>query len=72
MVYKHCACSCGHGYLRKDLDWIPPREEVTDIARIFKVKGRGQGRLYIISRDYLRFKANGGARSNPKETTTGM
>jgi hypothetical protein len=31
MVYKHCACSCGHGYLRKDLH----REEDTDIARIF-------------------------------------
>jgi hypothetical protein len=24
IVYKHCGCSCGHGYLRKDLDWVPP------------------------------------------------
>jgi hypothetical protein len=23
IVYKHCGCSCGHGYLRKDLDWVP-------------------------------------------------
>jgi hypothetical protein len=24
IVYKHCGCLCGHGYLRKDLDWVPP------------------------------------------------
>ena len=22
LVYKFCACDCGHGHLRKDLDWI--------------------------------------------------
>ena len=24
LVYKACECSCGHGYVRKDLDWNPP------------------------------------------------
>ena len=24
LVYKACDCSCGHGHLKKDLDWMPP------------------------------------------------
>jgi len=27
LVYKACECSCGHGYVRKDLDWDPPVDE---------------------------------------------
>ena len=27
LVYKACECSCGHGYVRKDLDWNPPSEQ---------------------------------------------
>ena len=23
LVYKACDCLCGHGHLRKDLDWVP-------------------------------------------------
>ena len=26
LVYKACECSCGHGYVRKDLDWDPPAQ----------------------------------------------
>ena len=26
LVYKACECSCGHGYVRKDLDWNPPSD----------------------------------------------
>ena len=28
LVYKACECSCGHGYVRKDLDWNPPSNSV--------------------------------------------
>ncbi|XP_053947421.1 headcase protein [Anastrepha ludens] len=24
LVYKACVCKCGHGHIRKDLDWTPP------------------------------------------------
>ena len=24
LAYKACNCKCGHGYLKKDLDWKPP------------------------------------------------
>ena len=24
LVFKACECLCGHGHVRKDLDWIPP------------------------------------------------
>ena len=27
LVYKACECSCGHGYVRKDLDWDPPAQQ---------------------------------------------
>ena len=23
LVYKACECLCGHGHIRKDLDWVP-------------------------------------------------
>ena len=26
LVYKACECSCGHGYVRRDLDWHPPSD----------------------------------------------
>ena len=25
LVFKTCACDCGHGSLRKDLDFVPPK-----------------------------------------------
>ena len=24
LIFKACECSCDHGYLRKDTDWVPP------------------------------------------------
>ena len=24
LVFKACECSCDHGFLRKDVDWVPP------------------------------------------------
>ena len=26
LVYKACECLCGHGHIRKDLDWVGPNE----------------------------------------------
>ena len=27
IIFKQCECDCGHGKLKKDLDFVPPVEE---------------------------------------------
>ena len=27
LIFKTCECPCGHGHVRKDLDWIPPPDD---------------------------------------------
>merc|ERR1712202_88126 len=29
LVFKTCACDCGHGSLRKDLDFVPPKANIS-------------------------------------------
>merc|ERR1712089_10404 len=27
LVFKSCVCDCGHGSLRKEVDWVPPKPQ---------------------------------------------
>ena len=41
LAFKACGCKCARGHLRKDLNWIPPRQITIDEARRRKKKKSG-------------------------------
>lgn len=47
LAYRACACKCGRGHLKKDLDWVPSvigQQKVEDPAEIKKKKNRNKNR----------------------------
>nr|CAH7714372.1 unnamed protein product [Callosobruchus chinensis]CAI5858526.1 unnamed protein product [Callosobruchus analis] len=55
LAYKACACKCGRGHLKKDLDWMPPpptsnifgRVEEVDVGK--KKKRRNKQNKLVLS-----------------------
>jgi len=48
LVFKTCVCDCGHGSLRKDVDWVPPKPEAEAQApppEKKKKKEKAEGKL---------------------------
>ena len=48
LVFKTCVCDCGHGSLRKDVDWVPPKAEAEAQApppEKKKKKEKAEGKL---------------------------
>ncbi|XP_078001365.1 headcase protein homolog [Glandiceps talaboti] len=41
LAWKACSCQCGKGHLRKDLDWIPPRNPDEALRRVRRKKKSG-------------------------------
>ena len=59
LVYKACECLCGHGHIRKDLDWAIPNEPLG---------GQGGGGLCM---DPDGVGVNGGKRKRKKSKPSG-
>ena len=58
LVYKACECLCGHGHIRKDLDWAIPNEPQG---------GQGNGGLCMDPDGAI----NGGKRKRKKSKSSG-
>lgn len=68
LVYKVCECSCGHGYVRKDLDWNPPMDEKTE-------PGDGEGEAHNANEEVngtKRKRKKSKSQSKPQTITIGL
>lgn len=51
LVYKACVCKCGHGHIRKDLEWTPPVQKSSATlngGQFSNVSGVGVGQPRVL------------------------
>lgn len=59
LAYKACACKCGRGHLKKDLDWMPPPPTSNIFGRIEEIDtGKKKKRRNRNSRPVLAVNTN--------------